>query len=139
MTKRSTRRSKAEIEAEDEVEDEFEESVVGDKPDFFWKRTCFRKFFAYYKKSFKPHLKECDKSKKLVHVLKVMEDYSLELQPGLLEKLKKINKSATETFIDKLKMLIFCHRHSKTHEYITRSPIEWSVVRDPLYKYSRDA
>ena len=58
-TKRSTPRYEAKIEAEAEIEDEaeFEACDVGEKPDFFWKRTCFRKMFTYYKESFKPHLK----------------------------------------------------------------------------------
>ena len=36
-------------------------------------------------------------------------------------------------------MIVFCHRHSKCDSYLTSVPVEFSVVREPMYKYSRAA
>ena len=69
-----------------------------------------------------------------------MRDYSSDLQPGLLQKLDSVDKSASETYLNKLKMLVFSHRHDRVkdgiEDYIKNSPVDWSVVRDPCYRYS---
>lgn len=36
-----------------------------------------------------------------------------------------------------LKMLMFCHRHQKNDSYLEHTPVDFSIVREPMYKYSR--
>ena len=36
-------------------------------------------------------------------------------------------------------MIVFCHRHHKSDAYLKNTPVEFSVVREPMYKYSKAA
>lgn len=36
-------------------------------------------------------------------------------------------------------MLMFCHRHQKNDSYLANTPVDFAVVREPMYKYSRVA
>lgn len=38
-----------------------------------------------------------------------------------------------------LKMIVFCHRHHKNDNYLKVNPVDFSIVREPMYKYSRAA
>lgn len=38
-----------------------------------------------------------------------------------------------------LKMLVFCHRHSKNDPFLLATPVDFSIVREPMYKYSKVA
>ena len=68
-----------------------------------------------------------------------MRDFSFDLQPGLVQKLDSVDKFASETYLNKLKMLVFSHRHTSNKDFIKNSPVDWSVVRYPSYKHSDKA
>jgi len=54
-----------------------------------------------------------------------------------MTKLDIVHPQSSVAFLDRLKMIIFSHNHGKSdYEYIFRSPLSWSVVRDPCSKYS---
>jgi hypothetical protein len=38
-----------------------------------------------------------------------------------------------------LKRLLFCHRYNKNDPYVDCRPIDFEVIRDPMYKYSKVA
>lgn len=40
-------------------------------------------------------------------------------------------------YLDMLKMLLFCHRHTKTDAFLLNSPVTYEIVRDPMYLYSQ--
>ena len=40
-------------------------------------------------------------------------------------------------FVELLKVLVLQHRHNKKDDFLTDSLIDFSVVRDPSYKYSK--
>lgn len=40
-------------------------------------------------------------------------------------------------YLDMVKMLIFCHRYTKKEDYLLNSPVDFDVVRDPMYLYSQ--
>lgn len=63
--------------------------------------------------------------------------YVSEEQPKLLEALP--TQEDRDFFCELLKMLMFCHRHQKKDSYLTETPIDFTIVREPMYKYSRVA
>ena len=57
--------------------------------------------------------------------------------PGLLGRLT--TEKAKSEFIQLLKLLVFAHRHAKNDEHLMDRLVEFTIVRDPMYKYSREA
>ena len=41
--------------------------------------------------------------------------------------------------IELIKLLVFSHRHNKNDEFLKDPLIDFSIVREPMYKYSRHA
>ena len=92
---------------------------------------------TYYKTIFKPYLSDCEGLKKNSDVLEVVRQFSQKFLPGLLTQLEEVDKQISIRYLNMLKMLIFCHRHQKTDNYIQKTPVDFSVVRDPMYLYSK--
>ena len=46
---------------------------------------------------------------------------------------------ALDEFIELMKLLVFAHRHNKNDDYLRDRLIDFKIVRDPMYKYSRTA
>jgi hypothetical protein len=109
------------------------------KFDFYFKRTCFRTMTLYYKTIFKPYFSRCKGLTNNLSVLEVVREFSEEYQPGLMTQLERIDHKMSVRYLDMLKMLVFCHRHHKDDAYLSNTPVNFSVVREPMYKYSRAA
>lgn len=56
--------------------------------------------------------------------------------PGLLAALEVED---TQKFIEHIKILVFVHRYNKNDEFLAERLIDFKIVRDPSYKYSRSA
>ena len=41
--------------------------------------------------------------------------------------------------IELVKLLVFSHRHNKNDEFLKDPFIDFSIVREPMYKYSKQA
>jgi phage-related protein len=93
----------------------------------------------YFKTIFKPYFQRCKGLTKNESVLEVVRDFSQVYQPGLTTQLESIDKTMSVRYLDMLKMLVFCHRHHKNDAYLKNTPADFSVVREPMYKYSRAA
>lgn len=63
-------------------------------------------------------------------------DFSNAEFPDLLASL---SEKAKFEFIELLKLLVFSHRHNKNDEYLKDPLIDFSIIREPMYKYSRHA
>lgn len=59
------------------------------------------------------------------------------------EKIPYLQKCLTEAkfknMVNLLKMIVYCHRYQSNEEYLKELPLCFSVVRDPMYAYSREA
>ena len=104
--------------------------------DFFFKRTGFRTMTLFYKVAFKPIFDKWRSitAKQKVELVQVLIDYTRYEFPGLLEKMPP---KAQFEFIELLKVLVLQHRHNKNDDFLADSLLDFSVVRDPCYKYSK--
>ena len=50
-----------------------------------------------------------------------------------------LSEKARIEFIELVKLLVFSHRHNKNDEYLKNPLIPFSIIRDPMYMYSRNA
>ena len=105
--------------------------------DFYFKRTSFRTMTAYYKQGFQPFFDNWKAVKKEPSVIPSLITYANKEFPGLLGKLS--SDKAKSEFIQLLKLLVFAHRHAKNDEHLIDRLVEFTIVRDPMYKYSREA
>ena len=90
----------------------------------------------YFKTAYKPYYERWRSQKKNPSVVPSLVDFANEEFPGLLASLQE---KAKFEFIELLKLLVFSHRHNKNDEYLKDPIIDFSIVREPMYKYSRHA
>lgn len=50
-----------------------------------------------------------------------------------------INDTLKEEFVELLKLLVFSHRHNKNDAHLQNPVVDFTIVREPMYKYSRSA
>lgn len=105
--------------------------------DFYFKRTSFRTMTAYYKQGFQPYFDNWKAVKSEPSVIPSLITYANKEFPGLLNKLG--TEKAKSEFIQLLKLLVFAHRHAKNDDHLIDRLVEFTIVRDPMYKYSREA
>ena len=104
--------------------------------DFFFKRTCFRTMTLYFKLAYKPFFERQKQNKKTVTVLDSLVEMIKQEFPGLLDKL---DRKAKFQFIELFKLLVLSHRHNKNDDFLKNPMVDFSVVRDPMYKFSQEA
>ena len=92
---------------------------------------------AYYKQGFQPFFDNWKAVKNEPSVIPSLITYANKEFPGLLSKLS--NEKAKSEFIQLLKLLVFAHRHAKNDDHLIDRLVEFTIVRDPMYKYSREA
>jgi len=90
----------------------------------------------YFKTAYKPFYEQWKSQKKNPSVLSSLVDFSNAEFPDLLASL---SEKAKFEFIELLKLLVFSHRHNKNDEYLKDPLIDFSIIREPMYKYSRHA
>lgn len=105
--------------------------------DFYYKRTCFRTMTYFYKYKFSPFF---EKHKNRTGGLKtdisdILKEFTVETHPNLLE----ILGDSQQEFIDYLKIVVLCHRYKKPYPYLKNLVADFSLVREPMYKYSKPA
>lgn len=61
----------------------------------------------------------------------------LNFGPQLLNTISDSNEKAL--LLNLFKMVVFCHRHNKNDSFLQEVPLDFEIVRDPMYKYSRTA
>ena len=105
--------------------------------DFYFKRTCFRTMSNYFKTAYMPLFETWKKqSKKKTTVMQTLIDFSNLEFPGLLSNL---SEEAGFEFIELLKMLVLSHRHNKNDDFLADPIVDFSIVREPMYKFSKQA
>lgn len=104
--------------------------------DFYFKRTSFRTMTLYFKTAFKPYFERWKAERKKVSIAQCLADFSLAHFPGLLGVL---SDTLRQEFIELLKLLVFSHRHNKNDPFLQNPVVDFAIVREPMYKYSRNA
>lgn len=104
--------------------------------DFYFKRTSFRTMTVYFKTAFKPYFEKWKVEKKRPAISVYLAEFSHNYFPGLLD---NINDTLKEEFLELLKLLVFSHRHNKNDSHLENPVVDFSIVREPMYKYSRSA
>jgi hypothetical protein len=99
------------------------------KFDFYYKRTCFRAMTLFFRTIFKPFKTKGNVNQSILNFLNATFPFAL---PSL-------NASELREFAQLLKMILYCHRHNKAEDYLSDVPLDFDVVRNPMYKYSRAA
>jgi len=69
-------------------------------------------------------------------VLASLKDFVNHEFKGLLSNLRE---EAAFEFVELMKLLVFAHRHNKNDEFLKDRLIDFTIVREPMYKYSRNA
>merc|ERR1719188_178999 len=102
--------------------------------DFYFKRTSFRTMTNYFKAQYNPFIEQW-KAKAYSSVKESLEAFANKEFPGLLGTL---NRQAAVEFIELLKLLVYSHRHNKFDDYLRDPLINFEIIRQPMYKYSRE-
>ena len=89
----------------------------------------------FFKTSFEPYLTQWKLQKKSKSVESFLLCYISKTFPGLLDSMP--TKDAQSGFQELLKLLLSMHRHNKNDVYLQHPLVPFSVVRHPLYKYSK--
>ena len=105
--------------------------------DFYFKRTSFRTMTLYFKTAFKPFFEKCKGQKKNREIKGPLLEFTKEHFPGLIENLPP--GQAQFEFLELFKLLVFSHRHNKNDSYLQDPIVSFAVVREPMYKYSKQA
>lgn len=105
--------------------------------DFYFKRTSFRTMTLYFKTAFKPFFEKWKGYKKNRDIKGPLIEFTKEHFPGLIESMP--SGAAQAEFIELFKLLVFSHRHNKNDPYLQDPLVSFSVVREPMYKYSKQA
>ena len=90
----------------------------------------------YFKTAYKPYFERWRSQKKVTSVVPSLVDFANTEFPGLMTTLAE---KAKFEFIELLKLLVFSHRHNKNDEYLKDPMIDFTTVREPMYKYSKTA
>lgn len=106
------------------------------KFDFYYKRTCFRSMALFYRTLYKP-FQDTKAHRTAAQVTNSIQRCFQKCLPGLMEALP--SPQERQTLTDLFKMMVYCHRHNKEDSYLKQVPIDFQIVRDPMYKYSRAA
>ena len=99
----------------------------------------------YFKTAYKPFFEEWKAQKSSPSVFPSLMAFAKHEFPGLLDSLTKQAISANQreacrfVFIELVKLLVFSHRHNKNDEYLRDPLIDFATIREPMYKYSRQA
>jgi len=91
----------------------------------------------YFKTAFKPFFEKWKGQKKNREIKGPLIEFMREHFPGLIESLPP--GQAQFEFIELFKLLVFSHRHNKNDSYLQDPMISFAVVREPMYKYSKQA
>ena len=90
----------------------------------------------YFKTAYKPFFEQWKSQKKNPSVIPSLIAFANCEFAGLVDTL---SEKAKFEFIELLKLLVFSHRHNKNDEYLKDPLIDFTTVREPMYKYSRHA
>jgi hypothetical protein len=104
--------------------------------DFYFKRTSFRTMTLYFKTAFKPYFERWKSERKKLSIAQCLTDFAVDHFPGLFESL---SDALRQEFIELLKLLVFSHRHNKNDAFLQNPVVDFAIVREPMYKYSRTA
>lgn len=104
--------------------------------DFFFKRSCFRTMSLYYKLAYKPFFDKWKKNKRRSTIMDSLVSFTKQEFPGLLDRL---SEKASFEFIDLVKLLVLAHRHNKNDDFMQDPLVDFTIVREPMYKYSKQA
>lgn len=104
--------------------------------DFFFKRTCFRTMTLFFKMAYKPYFDQWKSNKKKFTMLESLIRFTKKQFPGLLDPL---SEKARFEFIELLKLLVLSHRHNKNDDFLADPLIDFKIVREPMYKFSKQA
>lgn len=104
--------------------------------DFAFKRACFRTMTLYFKTAYKPFFDKWKTGKRKTSIMESLVAFANQEFPGLL---KTMSEKAKFEFIELLKLLVLSHRHNKNDDFLKDTLIDFSIVREPMYKYSKQA
>ena len=105
--------------------------------DFFFKRSCFRTMALYFKLAYKPFFDKWKANKNKSSVMDSLVAFVQLEFPGLLDKIG--HQKARFEFIELVKMLVLAHRHNKNDDFLRDPLVDFATVREPMYKYSKQA
>jgi len=107
------------------------------KFDFFYKRTCFRLMAEFYKLLFNPFQKQWVEQKKRSAMNNLISAFASQYFQPLLNALSS-KKQLQQEFLTTLLVVVHSHRHNKREDFLS-DKLDFSVVRDTMYKYSKKA
>jgi len=90
----------------------------------------------FYKHLFQPFQKIWIEQKKKSAMINLIQSFAIKHFDGVL---KKMSNQFQQEFITMLMVVVHSHRHNKEDAFISEVTIDFSLVRDTMYKYSKKA
>lgn len=100
--------------------------------EFFFTRTLFRQHTNFFKEHFKPYFANYQNETQTLEECLVA--FCGDFMPGLLESMPDHSY-----FLKILQQIVFCHRSEKGEEITRGLPLDFDVLRNPMYRYSKAA
>lgn len=130
--------------------DTFEGSTIikGDKRvkqfDFFFLRTCFRTMNEFYKTEYQTYFSKLNYCSK-VSLSKISGSQMQGVVKGFIDQI--FGPRFLEQFEEPLKMrlvksmmaFVYAHRHNKEDLFLKESHLDFTILRDCMYHYSKKA
>ena len=66
----------------------------------------------------------------------LLQSFALKYFEDLINKLPQ---NCKQEFIGMLMAVVHSHRHNKEDSFLTETPVDFTLVRDTMYKYSKKA
>jgi hypothetical protein len=90
----------------------------------------------FFKLLFQPFQKQWIEQKKRSAMSNLMQAFAAEHFEPLISKLSPANQA---DFLNNLLGVVHSHRHNKEDGFLHESNIDFAIVRDTMYKYSKKA
>lgn len=90
----------------------------------------------FFKLAYKPYFDKWKANKKKYSVVESLISFAKDKFPGLMDTL---GEKARFEFIELVKLLVLSHRHNKNDDFLADPLIDFATVREPMYKYSKQA
>lgn len=90
----------------------------------------------YFKLAYKPFFDKWKSNKKKSTIVDSLIAFVNQEFPGLID---KMSQKARFEFIELVKLLVLSHRHNKNDDFLKDPLVDFAIVRDTMYKYSKQA
>ena len=90
----------------------------------------------FYKQLFQPYQKQWVEQKKKSAMANLMQSFAIKNFEHIL---LQLHPQTQQEFVSMLTVVVHSHRHNKDDDFISDNSLDFTLVRDTMYKYSKKA